>query len=87
MTQQPDNVLALCDEVEARLNGKGAQKRHIFALIEATRAALRSAEERAREAEGRCCLNNTHTHHYSDGYTQTCKTHNESHTTDTGWNR
>jgi hypothetical protein len=34
-----------------------------------------------------CCLNHTHTNHWSDGYTQKCKIHGTKETTDTGWNR
>lgn len=36
---------------------------------------------------GPCCLDNTHTTHWSDGYTQRCKTHDTKRFTDTGWNR
>jgi hypothetical protein len=42
---------------------------------------------RADELLKRCCMNDTHTDHWSDGYTQTCKIHGTRRTTDTGYDR
>lgn len=73
-------LLVVVEKMETRV--AGAKK-----LADDNYAAACAAHIAWDDAERRCCLDNTHTTQWSDGYTQECKTHRKKHTTDTGWNR